>query len=148
MQDENMTKVEHNLNVRRSVVAIVFPEALLAIPFSLGLSAAIEQPSIRWTLIISFGMMIGFLVHYLSFVLRVSEGVLVYRELVRGTSRIPVTDIEKAHFDYWFTYRGEFRVPKRLIIIPKRSSSVSEFAINTAAFDDRDIAQLLQLLSS
>jgi hypothetical protein len=141
-----VTKLAHDLNVRRSVAAIVFFETILAIPLLLGLFAALEHPHLWWTLIIPLGMMIGALTHHMSFVLRVSDGVLVYREPFHGVTEIPLGDIEKAYVAGWFTRGEKLRLPKQLVIIPKPTSFASEFDINAAVFDNGDISRLLQLL--
>jgi hypothetical protein len=143
-----VTKLSYDLDVRRSTAAIVFLEALLAVPFVLGLAAAFEQPSLSWTLIIPFGTMVGFLVHHMSLILRINDGVLIYRELSRGITRIPLADIEKAYVVGWFTYRDKFTPLRRLVIVPKPSSSVSQFNINTAIFDAGDVERLVRLLPS
>jgi hypothetical protein len=141
-----VSKVVCDLDVRRSKAAIVFLEILLAVPFILGLSNVFVRPIPFWTLVIPLGMMAGFLVHHLSLALRIDQGILTYRELFRGITRIPLGDIEKAHFAGWFTYRGRVSPPRRLVIVPKESSPVSQFNINSEMFDAGDIKRLLQAL--
>ena len=88
--------------------------------------------------------MVGALTHHMAFVLRITDGVLVYRELFRGSTRIPLGDIQKAYITGWFSRREKFRLPKQLVIVPKPGSSVPEFDINTTVFDNGDIARLLE----
>jgi hypothetical protein len=142
-----MTKLAPDLTVRRSTAAIVFLEALLAVVFVLGVTTVFRQPSLLWTLIIPSGIMIAVFVHHSSFVLRIDDGVLMYREPFRGITRIPLVDIEKTYIEGWFGYRGKGKLPKRLIILPKPSSSIHEFGINLAIFERSDIGRLLERLA-
>lgn len=143
-----MTELGHTLNVRRSLASVIFWETVLAAPFVLGLGASFKQPRQWWTTIIPLCMMVGALIHHMGFALRVSDGVLVYRELFQGITRIHVDDIEKTYVAGWFSRRDKFRMPKQLVIVPKATSSISKFYINLAVFNNGDISRLLQLLPS
>jgi hypothetical protein len=140
--------MKNDFIVHRRLAPIAMLEALLAVLFSLGFAAALKQPSMWWTVIVPVGLMAGFMVHHRSFVLGVSDGVLFYRELFRGTTRIPLAEIKEAHVECCrFNYRDRFKTPMRLVIIPKDSSSVGQFDINIYVFSDADIERLLQLIA-
>ncbi|MEY2574155.1 MAG: hypothetical protein QOJ87_2368 [Verrucomicrobiota bacterium] len=141
-----MDQLTPDLNVRRSTTAILVFEALLAVPFVLGLGAALRQSAAVWTLFIPVALMVGFWIHHRSFALRINEGVLVYREPFRAITRIPLGEVETAYIAGWITYQGKNKLPKKLVVIPKRSSSIPQFDINLTIFDNRDMAQLLECL--
>lgn len=122
-------------------------EITLLIPFGICLAAAFKRSSTWLPAVILFALMVALLVWQKAFLLELRQGVLRYRRLFGGITKVALAEIERAGIEIGcFRFRDRFRPTVRLVITTKKGSSVRPFDISVRVFEREGFEQLLDVL--
>lgn len=137
--------------MRASMGTLFALESMAAIPFTISLIVAFKNPRAGAGLVakIIFLVMCLAAVWVRCFLLKISDGVLVYRTLFGGTKRVKIADIEEASFETGGSgFANRLRPMVRLAVRPQKTAGLPPFDINLKVFSRRDIQELLGVLSN
>jgi len=141
-----MTK-SYDFAVRTRIAPLAYFEGILLIPLIICLAAAFKQRPTWVAVLILLGLMFGVLVWFKVFMLKFHEGILCYRRLFGGLTKLPLNQVKSARIEIGcFTFRDRFRPTVRLVIIPQESSRSRRFDISIKLFKPVDIERLLDVL--
>jgi hypothetical protein len=136
-----------NFTVRKRTAALAYFEAILLIPLVICVGAAFKQRPTWIAVLILLGLMLGALVWFKVFMLKLSGGDLCYRRLFGGMTKLPLNNVKSAQIEIGcFTFRDRFRPTVRLVIIPQESNQARPFDIDIKLFEPADIERLLDVL--
>lgn len=122
---------------------------IAGVPLLITAAAAFKNREMWQPVVMIVLLLIGCFLWIGAFKIVLTEGILSYRTLLRGSRSIPLSEIRKTRIEIGcFNYMDRLRPTTRLVIEPRHEETWRPIIINMRVFGRCNIDQLLDALNS